>query len=115
MARVEGKIAFVTGAASGLGEAIVQLLAREGASVVLADVNDAAGERVLRKVEAQGGSGLYLHLDVTNEQGWVDAMALVRQRLGGLNIAVNCAITNTARSFPTDTTLADWRSGATCL
>ena len=110
MARVEGKIAFVTGAASGLGEAIVQLLAREGASVVLADVNDAAGERVLRKVEAQGGSGLYLHLDVTNEQGWVDAMALVRQRFGGLNIAVNCAGTNIARSFPTDTTLADWRT-----
>ena len=110
MERVAGKIALVTGASSGLGEAIVRLLAREGATVVLADVNDAAGKRVLREIKAQGGSGVYTHLDVVNENDWSSAMALVRKRFGRLNIAVNCAGTNIARSFPTDTLLADWRA-----
>ena len=110
MTRVAGKIALVTGAASGLGAAIARVLAREGAVVVLADVNDAAGRRVLREIKAEGGSGLYVNLDVANEDNWVGAMALVRKRFGQLNIAVNCAGTNIARSFPTDTSLADWRA-----
>ena len=110
MERVADKIALVTGAASGLGEAIARLLAREGATVLLADLNDAPGKRVLREIKAQGGSGLYVNLDVANEDHWTSAMALVKKRYGRLNIAVNCAGTNIARSFPTDTTLADWRA-----
>ena len=110
MARVAGKIALITGAASGLGEAIARVLAREGAVVVLADVNDAAGKRVLRQIKADGGAGLYVNLDVANEDNWVRTMALVRKRFGQLNIAVNCAGTNIARSFPTETLLADWRA-----
>ncbi len=109
MNRVAGKIALVTGAASGLGEASARLLAREGASVILTDMNDTAGERVLRDIQAEGGSGIYIHLDVANEDDWRAAMALVRQRFGQLNVAVNCAGTNIARSFPTETTLEDWR------
>ena len=58
MARVAGKIALITGAASGLGESIARVLAREGAVVVLADVNDAAGKRVMRQIKADGGAGL---------------------------------------------------------
>ena len=110
MERVADKIALVTGAASGLGEAIARLLAREGATVVLADLNDAPGKRVLREIKAQGGSGLYVNLDVANEDHWTSAMAVLKKRFGRLNIAVNCAGTNIARSFPTDTTLADWRA-----
>ena len=109
MNRVAGKIALVTGAASGLGEASARLLAREGASVILTDMNDTVGERVLRDIQAEGGNGIYIHLDVANEDDWRAAMALVRQRFGQLNVAVNCAGTNIARSFPTDTTLEDWR------
>ena len=110
MDRVTRKIALVSGAASGLGEAIARLLAQEGATVVLADLNDAAGKRVLRGIKAKGGNGLYVHLDVANEDHWISAMAVIRKRFGRLNIAVNCAGTNIARSFPTDTTLADWRA-----
>ena len=110
MERVADKIALVTGAASGLGEAIARLLAREGATVVLADLNDAPGKRVLREIKTQGGSGLYVNLDVANEDHWTSAMAVLKKRFGRLNIAVNCAGTNIARSFPTDTTLADWRA-----
>lgn len=50
-----------------------------------------------------------LALDVTDEAQWVHTMARIRKRYGRLNVAVNCAGINIARSFPTDTTLADWR------
>ena len=67
MNRVAGRIALVTGAASGLGEDSARLLAREGASVILTDMNDTVGERVLRDIQAEGGNGIYIHLDVANE------------------------------------------------
>jgi len=110
MGRVEGKIALVTGAASGLGEASAQMLAREGATVILADVNEALARKVVRGIKAAGGSAASMVLDVTDEGQWVDVMARIRKRFGQLHVAVNCAGTNIARSFPTDTTLADWRS-----
>ena len=110
MDRVTRKIALVSGAASGLGEAIARLLAQEGATVVLADLNDAAGKRVLQGIKAKGGNGLYVHLDVANEEHWISAMAVIKKRFGRLNIAVNCAGTNIARSFPSDTLLTDWRA-----
>lgn len=109
MDRVAGKIALVTGAASGLGAASARLLAREGATVVLADLNEVAGQGVLADIEAGGGTGLYLNLDVAREDNWISAMAVIKERFGRLNIAVNSAGTNIARSFPTDTTLDDWR------
>lgn len=109
MSRVTGKIALVTGAASGLGAASARLLAREGAAVILADIDRGAGERVLRDIEAGGGTGLFVDLDVAREDDWVRTMATIKQRFGRLNVAVNAAGTNIARSFPTDTTLEDWR------
>ena len=67
MDRVAGKIALITGAASGLGAASARLLAREGASVVLTDLNEVAGHAVVRDIEAEGGSAIYVDLDVTSE------------------------------------------------
>ena len=109
MNRVQGKVALVTGASSGLGEAIARLLAKHGATVVLADLNEAAGKRVLRDIKTGGGDGLFVKLDVVDEAQWIGVMAKVKKKFGQLNIAVNCAGTNIARSFPTDTTLAEWR------
>ncbi len=109
MGRVAGKVALVTGAASGLGAASARMLAREGAKLVLADLDLVAAQAVLRDIEAAGGTGAAIRLDVALEPDWIDAMAMIRQRFGRLDVTVNCAGTNIARSFPTDTALEDWR------
>ena len=109
MGRVPGKIAIVTGAASGLGAASARMLASEGATVVLADLDAEAGTSVLQVIEAAGGIGIFIRLDVAREDEWIAAMAAIKARYGRLDIAVNCAGINLARSFPTDTTLEEWR------
>lgn len=91
MGRVEGKVAIVTGAASGLGEAIAALLAQEGAKTVVADIADDHGNRVVNAIRAAGGDASYLHLDVPQESDWQTAMDAVVSRYGKLNILVNNA------------------------
>src|SRR5690606_5533053 len=88
MATLTGKVAIVTGAAQGIGLGIARALAQAGASVVVADVNDDAGNAA---VAALTGQGCYLHADVTREadvRGLVDATAA---RHGRLDIVVNNA------------------------
>jgi 3alpha(or 20beta)-hydroxysteroid dehydrogenase len=87
MARLSGKVAIVTGAARGQGEAEARLFAREGAQVVLADVLDDEGEAVAKDI---GGAATYVHVDVSQEQDWkraIDAAA----SFGPLNVLVNNA------------------------
>jgi 3(or 17)beta-hydroxysteroid dehydrogenase len=88
MGRVTGKVAIVTGASSGMGKADAQLLASEGAKVVLADLDDAQGQLVAAEI---GANALYLHLDVTNEENWKSVVAETVAAFGGLDILVNNA------------------------
>lgn len=74
MGRVQDKVAIVTGAALGLGEATARMLAREGAKVVLTDIKDEEGEQVEQAVAHAGGEALYLHHDVADGAGFSDAM-----------------------------------------
>jgi NAD(P)-dependent dehydrogenase (short-subunit alcohol dehydrogenase family) len=91
MGRLDGKIALITGGASGMGRVAAGLFAKEGASVVLTDVADEAGEDVARGIEAAGGQAAYIHADVASED---DARAMVEaavERFGGLHVLYNNA------------------------
>lgn len=108
MNRVKGKIALVTGAASGIGRACATLLAREGATVVATDVQDDAGRDCVATIERDGGDALFLHHDVASEDAWVSAIAGIKQRFGRLDILVNNAGIAIS-GLVTEMSLADWR------
>ncbi|HWL37559.1 MAG TPA: glucose 1-dehydrogenase [Frankiaceae bacterium] len=91
MARFDGKVALVTGGASGIGKATARRLASEGAAVLIGDLQDDAGAAVVAEIEKDGGRAAYVHLDVTDEQGWAGAVATAVETFGGLDVLVNNA------------------------
>lgn len=110
--RVAGKKALVTGAAQGLGAAQAAMLAREGATVLLADINaDGAAEQAA-KINADLGEGtaFAVKLDVTREDDWIAAMDVAKARLGGLSVLVNNAGVGVRGNIET-CTLAEWHRG----
>jgi 3(or 17)beta-hydroxysteroid dehydrogenase len=86
MGRVDGKVAIVTGGAMGLGEADARILAREGARVVVTDINRELGAAVAKAI-----GGEYRFHDVANEGQWIELIADVVKKYGRLNIVVNNA------------------------
>ena len=103
--RVKDKVALVTGAGSGLGEAISKRLAEEGATVVVTDINESSAQRVAQEM---GGAAIALQQDVTDEQRWQELVAEIVDRFGQLDVLVNnagIALVGTVE----DTTLEDWQ------
>jgi NAD(P)-dependent dehydrogenase (short-subunit alcohol dehydrogenase family) len=106
--RVKGKVALVTGGASGIGRSSALLLAKEGAAVAVTDIQDDAGKDVVAAIKKDGGAALYIRHDVADEAAWESAVAQVKDRFGRLDILVNnagIAITGSVLTM----TLADWR------
>lgn len=91
MDRLNKKVVLITGASGGQGAAEAHLFTEEGASVVLTDVNDSAGEALASTVRGKGGRALYLHHDVTQEEDWVRVIAETKKAMGGLHVLVNNA------------------------
>ena len=89
--RVTGKVAFVTGAAMGLGQAIAELLACEGATVIVADIDHAAASFTVAEIKAKGAAAEAWIMDVAQEDAWDQAMEMLVDRHGGLDILVNNA------------------------
>ena len=89
--RLKNKVALITGAAQGMGEATARLFAREGAKVIVADVLEREGETVVQSIVANGGSAMFVRLDVAEEQQWIAAMAATIARYGQLDVLVNNA------------------------
>jgi 3(or 17)beta-hydroxysteroid dehydrogenase len=88
MGRLKGKVAIITGAAKGLGEADARIFAREGATVILTDVDEECGQRVASEI---GAAAEFIMQDVRDESGWEDLIADVVSRHGKLDILVNNA------------------------
>ena len=89
--RVQGKVALVTGGASGIGRGCAERLAQEGATVVITDVQDHKGAEVVEAITKAGGRVEYLHHDVTSEPAWIEVVGQVKARHGRLDILVNNA------------------------
>ena len=105
MGRVEGKVAIVTGAASGMGKADALLLAAQGARVVVADLNEADGQAVAQEI---GDNAIFLRLNVTDEENWKSVIAATVEAFGQLDILVNNAGI-IALGTIVDTDLESWR------
>ncbi|HEY8352590.1 MAG TPA: glucose 1-dehydrogenase [Sphingomonadales bacterium] len=104
--RVAGKVAIVTGGASGLGAAIAAMLVREGAKVTITDVNVEAGKALAEKLHCR-----FLGQDVSDEKRWDEVIETVEEEDGALHILVNNAGVGDAvdNATPEDTRLSDWQ------
>ena len=109
MGQVDGKIAVVTGGASGIGAACAETLAREGAKVVLTDIDDARGQELAAGIRSAGGEALYLSLDVTDETRWQGIVVEFERRYGRLDIVVANAGIGIMCTSIAEMSLADWR------
>jgi NAD(P)-dependent dehydrogenase (short-subunit alcohol dehydrogenase family) len=89
--RLKGKIALVTGAASGIGRATALLLAREGAAVAVADLDGAGAQAVSRQIEAEGGRAIAVRCDVSQADDCQRAVQVTVDAFGGLDILFNNA------------------------
>jgi len=107
MGQLDGRRAIVTGAASGIGRATAELLAAEGAVVVIADIDLAGAEAVATGIRERGGQALAVPCDVTRDDDNRNAVAVATSELGGLDILVTCAGI-VRRADVVDTTEDDW-------
>ena len=106
--RLDGKVAIVTGAGSGIGQATAVRFADEGASVVIADVNEAGGQETLRQIEQAGGTAALVSTDVAKAEQVARMVAKTVSRFGKLDILVNSAATLINTPLIQDTDEADW-------
>ncbi|MFF3024425.1 glucose 1-dehydrogenase [Gottfriedia sp. NPDC057948] len=88
---LNGKVALVTGAAQGLGEATTRALTKAGAKVMITDIQTEKGDKLVSDIKAAGGDASFFYLDVTNENQWKEAVQKTVDHFGGLDVLVNNA------------------------
>lgn len=91
MKRLEGKVAIITGCASGQGKAEAIVFAREGAKVVITDINFEELSKVADEINQSGGQAVAVKQDVSSEEGWKEVVALALDKFGKINVLVNNA------------------------
>mgnify|MGYP005862186071 CR=1 FL=1 len=109
MGRLNNKIAIITGSAEGIGAATAKLFALEGAKVIIADINETKGMKIVNEIQQKGGVATFYLLDVTNEDDWKSLMSMTIREFGKLNVIVNNAGISCAKDIES-TTLKDWNT-----
>jgi NAD(P)-dependent dehydrogenase (short-subunit alcohol dehydrogenase family) len=107
--QVAGKVALVTGGASGIGAAVAELLAQEGASVVISDIDELKGPELVTALEKAGHDAIFLHQDVTSETRWAEVVVEIEKRFGRLDILVSNAGIGIIVPSIVEMSLDDWR------
>lgn len=108
MGRLEGKVALVTGAASGIGQGVALALAQEGAFVFVTDIDETGLNETGEMIRAAGGKARGFRQDVTSEKQWIEIMDAVRQEAGALHVLVNNAGIGILGPL-VDMPLSDWQ------
>jgi NAD(P)-dependent dehydrogenase (short-subunit alcohol dehydrogenase family) len=88
--RLEGKVALVTGAGQGIGRASAHLFAREGARVLVAEIDSETGEQTCRAIREDAGDAIFVQTDTTDEASVTNAFAMLDERYGRLDVLFNC-------------------------
>lgn len=105
--RLQGKVALITGAARGIGKGTAKLFGREGALVVVADVDDAHGVETVGEIKADGGSAAFIHADVEYEKDIREMIGFTVEQYGKLDVLINDAYWSAWGSV-VDLATADW-------
>ena len=119
MGRLDNKVALITGGASGIGLAIVEVFAREGARIILSDINDERGLAAVETLDQQlsglNGEVEYRHLDVASESDWKEVYQYISSQIGHLDVLVNNAGITGLQEYPgfhdpENIELSNWQS-----
>jgi NAD(P)-dependent dehydrogenase (short-subunit alcohol dehydrogenase family) len=111
MGQLDGKVALVTGAGRGLGRACARIFAREGARVVVVDINGENGEESVNLIKERGGEATFVSADVSRSADVQTMVRLAVDKYGGLDCAVNNAVLNIGRCALADLSEDDWNRG----
>ena len=109
MNRVKNKVAIVTGGASGLGKSSAILLAREGAKIVVTDIDEEDGKKVVQQIKANGGEAIFIKQDVSKEDEWKNVIETTLKTFGKLHILANSAGIGLGGTVE-EVTLEDWKN-----
>lgn len=105
--RLKNKVALITGGTGGMGRASARLFAKEGASVVIAARREERGQELVEEITAAGGTAHYVHLDVTEQDQWAEAMRQTEEKFGALHILMNIVGSNELAMIP-EVDLESW-------
>jgi dihydroanticapsin dehydrogenase len=104
---MKGKVAIITGAASGIGQAAALLFAEEGARVIVADIDPVGAEKTVTTIKRKMGKALFVEADIANEESAKEITEQAMKAFGRADVLVNSAATFVLKGF--DATLKDWQ------
>jgi NAD(P)-dependent dehydrogenase (short-subunit alcohol dehydrogenase family) len=105
--RLDGKVTLISGGARGQGACEARVFCEEGAKVAFGDILDQQGKTLESELQAAGAEAVYVHLDVTNEADWLEAVRTAERRFGKLDVLVNNAGISMRKSIE-ETTAEEW-------